>query len=204
MDYIFLEGSRRYDFKDALAARPNGYGLINEHILSSGEVVRLNPLYSRIESTDPTKSLQMLRSHRHALLIEKLILNIDDRCIGMVGVDQSDEWPNFRRSVLKEASGRVVVTLGDVGQPIDFFTGFEDSRNNVYRPFEERRQRLTNADKFASREQMERGLAFVSEVIGKYGDPFSSELMYGREKGGHLILSDELVGRIETGKLIDD
>lgn len=153
----------------------------------------------RVATSDPDLYLQTLLRFDLGSIVSRLILNIDGRRIQIS--KSNGECLDFDPPTNTE--GVAIWHIEEIGAPLRYFTGHDDVRAGLKRPFDERYQILTNASTFKSRAQQDRGLDFVTTVLERYGNIFSDGPAGGQDMPAIVSFSKELTQAIADGDLID-
>lgn len=172
---------------------------VNIYTLPSGETFWFDPQRRCVASSDNRMYIQILQRGDFGELVYRIILNIDDIQIqfSKKGGACLDIQPPLN------ADGIPVVKIEDIGSPLCFYTGHDDRRAGIKRPHIERYQILTNASKFSSKSQQERGIEFVKAAFEAYGSLFGSRATSGNESPGCVEFSADLEARIANGDFIN-
>ena len=194
--YRYFEGEKSYQFPHYLnrdTSKANRYRLRND------QTFWFDFRNMRVATDDPRLYLQTLLRFDRGALISRLILNIDGWKIQISKFDGEclDMNPP------KNSDGTAVWYIEEIGSPLRYFTGNDDARVGIKRPFDERYQILTNASKFESLEQQDRGLNFVTSALERYANIFSDGPAGGMDMPAIVKFSDRLIQKIEDGGLID-
>ena len=194
--YEYFDGEKAYQFpvyseRDSTKA--------NRYPLGNGDEFWVDARTMRVATTDPDLYLQTLLRFNLGNIVSRLILCIDGRRVQVSKFDGLCLDLNPPRN----AAGVAVWKIEEIGSPLYYFTGHDDARAGIKRPFEERYQVLTNASTFESREQQDRGLAFLTAALEKYGNVFSDGPAGGNDMPAAVSYSKELTQAIKDGDLID-
>jgi hypothetical protein len=194
--FLYLEGERAYQFP---IYRNRDTTKANRYHLKDGEPFWFDSQRTRVVTSDPQLYLQTLQRSDTGTLVRRLILNIAGRKIQL----SKSNGESLDVKLPKSDGFEAVWRIEEIGSPLHYFTGHDDVRAGIKRPFDERYQILTNASGFESLEQQTRGLDFITSVLEKYANIFSDGPAGGRDLPAVVKFSDELIKRIEDGDLID-
>ncbi len=169
---------------------------VNRYVSETGLTFWFDAVTECVVTSDPGLFLQVIFRADLGNIQRLLILNVAGRKI-QISTEQLTE-----HSGVPGIHSKFHWIIEDIGRPLVYYTGWDDARQGIKRPHDQRHQRLTNSDGFETAAQQEVALAFVLTALGRYGNVFSGSPAYGLDIPATVDLSDELKERIAAGKLI--
>lgn len=159
---------------------------------------------NRICTSDPIFYVQTVAYSDFGELQKRLFVSINGRRVQFSRKQNETLMSPVCVPPVKK-DGKWVWEIEEIGSPLHFHTGFEDDRRGMKRPYSERRQCLTNASKFAKREDQDKAVDLVKAAFSTFGNIFGSAPTFGREKPGESAVefSKELEEKILRGDYVD-
>jgi hypothetical protein len=182
--YKYFEGKKHYQFP---VDDTFNLSRVNRYTLSSGGEFWYDPQRDCIVSDDDDLYIQTILRTDFGNFTKRILLSIDGLKIQFSKLNGA----SFDVTLPKSSDGTPIWTIEDIGCPLYFYTGHDDVRAGLKRPREERYQILSNASKFTTKSQQDRGVAFVIETLTRYGNSFSGAIS-GNEVPGCVELSAQL------------
>jgi hypothetical protein len=172
---------------------------VNRYTHPSGIQFWYDPQRNCIVSDDEDLFIQTITRADFGNIVRKLVLHIDDLKIQFSKHGSGCIYPYTR--TLETGETEAVWEIEEIGSDLPFYTGHDDARTGATRPREERYQILTNANRFNSIDQQNRGIDFVRTTLSYYSS--FSRAISGNERPARVVFSTDLQKQIRDGKLVN-